>query len=374
MRFAIIASEKDPAGLNIKDSLLGLFDFEESGDKFGGNSVFLLKNNSNVFENNEKESDERGKNGERTEKIGNKQKTNGRKNEDKIIEKIKSGEKQEIKLYTISSDLICSENLDKKIEADIFIFASKHRAEAGIKTLCCHCIGNFGKADYGGKEKSVCPAPAFLLKNILIELEKNGKGINHEIAIEATHHGPYMEKPAVFMEVGSNEENWGNKEAGNIVAKAIISALEDFYFSKGGENIIERNNETESNGEKANSKKDDEKNNSKNNEKKTNKESNEKINLKNTEKKSALIIGGSHYNHLANKIMLSTDYAVGHICAKYNLENLDIELVRQAMEKTIPNASLVLLDWKGLGKEKERIVKMLEENNINCQRNDKFFD
>ena len=72
--------------------------------------------------------------------------------------------------------------------------------------------------------------------------------------------------------------------------------------------------------------------------------------------------------------MLSTDYAVGHICAKYNLENLDIELVRQAMEKTIPNASLVLLDWKGLGKEKERIVKMLEENNINCQRNDKFFD
>ena len=43
------------------------------------------------------------------------------------------------------------------------------------------------------------------------------------------------------------------------------------------------------------------------------------------------------------------------------------------MEKTYPKANFILLDWKGLGKEKQRILEILEKNNIKYERNDKFF-
>ena len=88
---------------------------------------------------------------------------------------------------------------------------------------------------------------------------------------------------------------------------------------------------------------------------------------------SVFVIGGSHYNHVANKVMLKSKFAVGHICAKHNLENLDESLIKVAMEKIIPKPKFVLLDWKGLGKEKQRILDILEANNIEYRRSDKFF-
>ena len=74
----------------------------------------------------------------------------------------------------------------------------------------------------------------------------------------------------------------------------------------------------------------------------------------------------------SNKVMLKSEYAIGHICAKYNLDILDIDLVKQAMEKS--NSKFVLLDWKGLGKEKQRILEILEKNNVEFKRSDRFFD
>ncbi len=272
MQVAIITSKKDIAGMNIKDSLLDLFNFKEIEDKFDDNSVFELEDNN------------------------------------------------EIRLYTTESVQIHTENVDKKIQADVFIFASRHSAASGLKTLSCHPIGNFGKAELGGKENKLCIAPANFLKEALIELNKHGAEIQHEVTMEVTHHGPYVEKPMMFVELGSNEENWKNKEAANIIAKTIIK-------------ILKENNNYE----------------------------------------SIFMIGGSHYNYVANKVMLKTNYAVGHICAKYNLENLNETLIKEAMEKTIPKSKFCLLDWKGLGKEKQRILDILEKNNIEYKRSDKFF-
>ncbi|MBS3101854.1 hypothetical protein J4458_00225 [Candidatus Woesearchaeota archaeon] len=281
MQIGVITSKKDMAGMNIRDSLINLFDFEKNNEKFGNNPIFQL-NNTNL------------KN----------------KKNNKII-----------KLYTIETDTIHSENIDKKINADLFIFATRHSASSGLKTLSCHSIGNFGKAEFGGKEKTLCISPSNFLKNAIIELDKYGKDIGHEVTMEATHHGPFIEKPAMFIEIGSNEENWKNKEAANIIAKTII-------------NILNNKNDYE----------------------------------------SVFVIGGSHYNHAANKTMLKTSYAAGHICAKYNLEKLDENLIKEAMEKTSPKAKFVLLDWKGLGKEKQRILDILEKNKIRYERSDRFFE
>lgn len=83
---------------------------------------------------------------------------------------------------------------------------------------------------------------------------------------------------------------------------------------------------------------------------------------------SCFFIGGGHYNNYANKIMERTDLAVGHICPKYAVEFLDKLLIRQAIEKTVPKPELVILDWDGLGGHKQRIVEILEKNNIKYER------
>ena len=289
MNIAIISYSKDKASINIKENIVNNFDFNESDEKFDNNNIFQTTIDNDI-----------------------------------------------IKLYTINSEHIYTDGLDRKIDADLFIFISKHSAVEGRPSLTCHPIGNFGKAEKGGREKTLCTAPSFFLKNILNELNKNSDDADYDVTMEATHHGPFLEKPILFVEIGSSEKEWEDQNAGSIIAKSLISTI---------------------------------KNNSNNND-----SINKNFNEKNNNYESIFVIGGSHYNHVATKAMLKTNFGMGHICAKYNLENLDESLIKQAMKKTIPEARFVLLDWKGLGKEKKGIVDILERSNIEYRRSDKFFD
>ncbi len=270
MNIAIIASSKDPAGVNIRNSLIELFGFERIGEKFDNNDVFQ---------------------------------------HDKI-------ENKNIKIYLINSELIFSENIDKKIDADVFIFASKHRSKENTKSFAVHPIGNWGKAEFGGEERKLCISSAILLKSMFIELNNAAKGSAYEITLEATHHGPYIDKPAVFIEIGSTEKEWNDTKNGEIIAKAIIGSL---------------------------------------------KNQNERC-------KTAIGLGGPHYCSNFNKIVLRTDIAISHICPKYHLDKLNEDLIRQAMEKTQEKVDFILLDWKGLGAEKQRIIEMLKNFNIEVKR------
>lgn len=271
---AIIASSKDPAGINIRNNLIELFDFERTDEKFDNNDIFQY-----------------GKTPNKT-----------------------------IKLYLTNQDLIFAENIDKKINADIFIFASKHRSKENTPSFAVHPIGNWDSADFGGEEKKLCPSSAVLLKNLFIELNEIGKNSGYELTLEATHHGPYVEKPAVFCEIGSTEKEWSEKENGKIIAKTIMNSL-------------------------------------------TNQNNNYKI---------AVGIGGPHYCNNFNKIILRTDIALSHICPKFHLDKLNEDLIKQAIEKTVEKVGFVVLDWKGLGKEKQRIVDLLKSLNLEIKRSDQL--
>jgi len=181
------------------------------------------------------------------------------------------------------------------------------------------------------------------LKNIFVELNNNVKE-PYEVTLEATHHGPYLEKPVLFVELGSNEDYWKDKNGGNIVAKSVINAIKKYNNS----NSIKNENNINSDLKNKNNLMDGK-----------------------SSYESIFVVGGSHYSHVGNKVMLQSNLAVGHICAKYNLDNLDENLLNQAMEKC--RAKFVLLDWKGLGKEKARIVEILEKNNIKFKRSDQIF-
>ena len=276
-KIAIIASSKDPAGISIRSNLIELSDFKKINENFDGNAVFEFK--------------------------GIKDKT--------------------IKLYLTNEDLIFAENIDKKINADFFIFASKHRSKENTPSFTVHPIGNFGTVDFGGREKKLCFSSAVLLKNMFIELNNAGKEkTGYEITMEATHHGPFVEKPAVFVEIGSTEKEWNDMENGKIIAETIMNALK-----------------------------------------------NEIANYK-----TAVGIGGPHYCSNFNKIMLRTDTAVSHICPKYHLQDLNENLVKQSIEKTIEKVDFILLDWKGFGKEKQRIVELLKNFDIEVKRIEQILD
>src|SRR3989338_10438485 len=98
MSIAIISSTNDKASTNIKNSLLGNFNFKEAEEKYGDNPIY-----SGIIED------------------------------------------KKIKVYTINSDLIHGENIDNGIDADLFLFISKHRAKEERKRLLCNQSANFGK-------------------------------------------------------------------------------------------------------------------------------------------------------------------------------------------------------------------------------------
>ena len=222
-------------------------------------------------------------------------------------------------LCTIKEDTIHSEDLDREIEADIFIFATRHKAKAGIKTLTCHTPGNWSKAEYGGKDRKLCVAYANLIKTAYLKLKKNND-LDYEVSMECTHHGPYMEKPCMFIEIGSTEEEWKDEKAAEIIAKTISEII------------------------------------------------NEGI----KEHRTAVGLGGLHYCDNFNKILERADIAIGHICPKYQLENLDEDMLKQAIERTKEKVELFILDWKGLGTEKQRILDLLDRLKIKYERTDKI--
>ena len=208
------------------------------------------------------------------------------------------------------------EGIDKEIDADVFIFASRHVSRNGVHSLTVHSIGNWGKAAFGGKDRMLVSCPALLMKTCFkLLVEGAGEaGLDYEVMQEATHHGPYLEKPTMFIEIGSSEDRWKDKDAGKVVAAAIISAIKG---RKDGDGL-----------------------------------------------KTVVGIGGMHHSPNFRKVILSDDVAVSYVCPKYMLESLEADTLKQAMEKSVPRAESVMLDWKGLGSEKQRIIKLLGELGI----------
>lgn len=269
---AIVVSAKDTAGMTIRKQLLKSYGFEEAkGESFDSSPVFTLP-----------------------------------------IEDCSA------RLFTAAADSIHCENIDRRIDADIFVFATRHYSSAGVPALATHSIGNWGRAEFGGKDSTICPTLPSLLKLFLQNLAAVAKSENYagEVVQEATHHGPFLEKPAVFIEVGSTEKEWKDEKLASMVADSLIGGLGDYV-------ALEQ------------------------------------------DFKPVIALGGLHYARSFRKLMLESEFAVGHICPKHALNLLTPQLLQQAMESCYPKkAATVALDWKGLGQEKQRIKELLESSGI----------
>src|SRR3990172_1272206 len=139
----------------------------------------------------------------------------------------------EFKFYLVDKEIIYTENLDmEKINSyDFIIFASKHKSESREKTLSVHAPGNWRLAEFGGEKNKVCKSSALFMKHIFEKLAFNAEKFHlrdYKVSMEATHHGPLIDKPCLFIEIGATEVEWADRKAGFVVAKAIADAISEF--------------------------------------------------------------------------------------------------------------------------------------------------
>ncbi|MCE5297100.1 MAG: D-aminoacyl-tRNA deacylase [Euryarchaeota archaeon] len=108
------------------------------------------------------------------------------------------------------------------IEIEEIVFLSKHKAASGIRTLTVHPIGNYGKAEFGGREGELVKSSPSTMTGLLRGLATNSAGLPFKVSYEVTHHGPWLSTPSVFIEIGSGEGDWGHEGAAAAIAKSIL--------------------------------------------------------------------------------------------------------------------------------------------------------
>jgi D-aminoacyl-tRNA deacylase len=194
-----------------------------------------------------------------------------------------------------------------QIKPEVIIFPSKHRSESGRKTLTTHPVGNWGpRADFGGKPESLSiSAPHQMTnayRNILFYAdEEYGNNQPYSIAFEVTHHGPLLQTPSFFIEIGSDESSWVDQRAGEIIAKSIMKTID-----------------TENSDE-------------------------------NTDFPVAVGIGGGHYAPRHSDLARKKQISMGHMIPNYALENISEKMLVKALERT-PGAKNVYFHRKAMKK------------------------
>lgn len=113
------------------------------------------------------------------------------------------------------------------------IFPSRHAAVSGRASLTLHPIGvphlpEGEQGPYGGLGGKSPPPNTRLApwwKLLLERAPQHSEVEGFDLSLEVTHHGPFLEAPALFIEVGSTEATWGHEGAANLLAEIIRDGL-----------------------------------------------------------------------------------------------------------------------------------------------------
>jgi len=216
-------------------------------------------------------------------------------------------------LVVISTPAISADWIEEKYQYDSYVFLSKHASESGTLALTCHSTGNFSEAQFGGLPRQIAIPHPHLQKSYMKHLwEKRNNFSKFEITIEATHHGPTaLNKPALFIEIGTTQKEWNDKNLCENVAKIIVEEV-----------------------------------------------------CKEPEKhKVAICFGGTHYPQKFNKELIEGEFALGTIVPKHALDNLDDILFSHILDRN-REAKYALVDWRGLGKNKQKVVNLIQNTDL----------
>jgi D-aminoacyl-tRNA deacylase len=270
----LVASNKDVASLNIAKQILNHYPFRKTAEIFQENPIYTTEVNS-----------------------------------------------KDVKLVTLRGESVYAQNITELFpNSELIVFISRHSSASGTPTLSTHTPGNLGEAKLGGIPRKVSVSPANAMKDTLRAMMrlKEEMQLDYEVTYECTHHGPSLNVPTMFTELGSSPKQWKDLKAAEAVAHATMEAVSNFG---------------------------------------------------NFPAKAVIGIGGPHYNNKFTRMALEKDLAFGHMIPKYALPNVDLEILKQCIERTLERVELVVLDWKGIkGEHKSKIVEMLKEIDVSFKR------
>ncbi len=270
----LIASNKDTASLNIKKQILANYHFDEASEKFQENQVY----EANI--------------------------------QDKSV-----------KLVTLNEESVYAQMLaDSFSDLELALFISRHSSVSGTPTLSVHTPGNLGEAELGGITRTVSISPACAMRDTLKAMArlKEEMQLQYDVCYECTHHGPSLNVPTMFAELGSSPIQWSDLKAAEAVGHAAMEAILKFGYSS---------------------------------------------------IKTVLGIGGPHYSSKFTRLALEDQVAFGHMIPKYALPHVDAEILRQCIERTQEKVDHAVLDWKGIkGENKQPLTSMLEEIGIGFEK------
>jgi len=135
----------------------------------------------------------------------------------------------------ITPDLhIHIEDIDERIAnaglaVDEVVFMSRHSATSGEAALTVHPIGNFHENKFGGREKALVRSNPPLMSDALRRIVRYNDLSNFRVCFEVTHHGPWLSRPTFFIEIGSDERNWGNVRAADILTDVLLDMEPNGY-------------------------------------------------------------------------------------------------------------------------------------------------
>ena len=215
--------------------------------------------------------------------------------------------------------IVTPPDLDEYFNPQAYIFLSRHSAASGIPSLTVHTTGNFdSEAKFGGTARELGRNDPSLMKNYLISLTKRKDRVkDYEVTMEATHHGPTaLQKPVLFVELGSSEKYWGDGEAAAVVAEALVESLAQ----------------------------------------------------KEIWSRVAFGFGGTHYPEKFTRMSVEEEVAFSYIVPKHSLGALDESMFGQMLQRTSAPVREAVLDWKGLGPHKEKVMGLVSTFGLEAVR------
>jgi D-aminoacyl-tRNA deacylase len=161
------------------------------------------------------------------------------------------------------------------------VFPSIHRSEQNVPCLTVHPLGNPGpRAEVGGRPRTLVPADPRRMASALRLLDEGAAPLGWSATYEATHHGPEVDLPAFFIEIGYGELTEPPPTAVRVLSDVIARIAVD------------------------------------------------------PADRVALGIGGGHYVPHFTEIALRRAWAFGHLLSRHALEELDRATAREAYSKT----------------------------------------
>lgn len=266
----LVSSNKDIASINIRNQILNHYTFEKQPKDHQGNPIYEANLDS-----------------------------------------------KKITVVTINSESVHAQNItDFSADLELIVFISRHSSLSGTPTLSVHTPGNLGEAQLGGLPKTVSISPANAMKDVLKAMMrlKEEMQLEYEVSYECTHHGPSVNVPTMFTELGSSPKQWNDLKAAEAVAISTMEAISKFGKSHD---------------------------------------------------KTVLGIGGPHYSEKFTRLAIKSATAFGHIIPKYAIPHINSEILAQCIKKTLEKVESAVLDWKGIkGEDKPKLAQMLEQLGI----------